>query len=70
MSEKSLGGLLTMRFTLNVKKIWHKFNIGYYVTLFEDCLCDKMKYKFKRKISYHKFKLDEISYSADKYLER
>ncbi len=53
-----------MRLTLNVKKICHRFNIGFYVTLFEDCLCDKMEYKFKRKVSHHKFKLDEINYTV------
>ncbi|MGG0283566.1 hypothetical protein [Peribacillus butanolivorans] len=47
-----------------MKKLWHQFNIRYYEILFKDCLHDKMKCEFQRKISYHKLKLGELNYAC------
>ncbi|MDP9739940.1 UNVERIFIED_ORG: hypothetical protein QFZ59_001770 [Bacillus sp. B2I3] len=46
-----------------MKKLWHKFNIRYYETLYKDCLNAKMKSEFQRKIANHKFKLVNLNNS-------
>lgn len=44
-----------------MKKLWHNFRLAYYTALYRDCLDPKMREKFKKKMTYHKTKLEQTA---------
>jgi hypothetical protein len=42
-------------------KMWHKFFIGYYSVLLQDCLDEGLKSELSLKLNYHETRLNVIN---------
>jgi hypothetical protein len=51
--SKSNGGF--------IMKMWHKFFVGYYSVLMQDCLDEGLKAELSNKLNYHETKLNIIN---------